>query len=120
MDGPERYLLVCAGGALGAMARYAAAVQFGARPMTTFIVNVSGSFLIGLLANSAAAGSLRWRLLLGVGFLGGYTTFSTLSLEAFLSWRQAGWWPAMINLIGSVVAGFIAVALGFAIGGRLR
>jgi CrcB protein len=120
MDGQERYLIVGAGGALGAMARYAAAMQLGATPLTTFLVNVTGSFLIGLLINSAAGADLRLRLLLGVGFLGGYTTFSTLSLEALLSWHDGGWWPAAVNLIGSVVAGLVAVAAGFALGGRLR
>jgi fluoride exporter len=120
MDAPERFLLVAAGGALGAVTRYAAAVQFGATPLITFAVNISGSFLIGLLINSAAGGDLRLRLLFGAGFLGAYTTFSTLTLEALLSWREAGWWPASVNLIGSVAAGLFAVAVGFAVGGRLR
>lgn len=116
----ERYLLVAIGGALGAAARYAAAMHFGATAAVTFWVNITGSFLIGVLAASAAGGDVRQRLLLGSGFLGGYTTFSTLELEALLAWRQDGWRSPALLLAGSVVAGFAAVASGYALGSRLR
>ena len=114
----ERYGFVAVGGAAGAMLRYGAAVAFGARASTTFWVNITGSFLIGVLAASAA--DPRWRLLLGAGFLGGYTTFSTWQLEALLSARSDDWRGALVNLFGSVVAGFIAVVAGYAAGTRLR
>jgi fluoride exporter len=120
MESPERYLMVAAGGALGAVARYLASMQFGASPLTTFVVNISGAFLIGLLVGSPAGGDLRSRLLIGTGFLGGYTTFSTLELEALMAWRETGWWSAAANLAGSMVAGFAAVVAGFVLGGRLR
>lgn len=120
MDGLERYLVVGAGGALGAMARFAAAVHFGATPLTTFGVNISGSFLIGLLIGSPAGADIRWRLLLATGFLGGYTTFSTLALEALLSAQTGKWGSATVNLLGSSAAGLIAAYAGFVIGSRLR
>jgi CrcB protein len=120
MDGWDRYFIVGAGGAIGAVARFAASVQFGATPLTTFAVNVSGSFLIGLLINSAIGTDLRWRLLLGTGFLGGYTTFSTLALEALLSSQSGRWNITVLSLLGSSIAGLAAAYAGFVFGGRLR
>ena len=114
----ERYGFVAVGGAAGAILRYGAAAAFGARASTTFWVNITGSFLIGVMAASAA--DPRWRLLLGAGFLGGYTTFSTWQLEALLSVRADDWRGAAMNLFGSVVIGFIAVIAGYAAGARLR
>lgn len=118
MDSLERFGLVALGGAAGSMLRYWAAVQFGARAWTTFGVNMSGAFLIGLLA--AAGVDQRGRLLLASGFLGGYTTFSTWQLEALLSARVGEWGPMGANLLGSVAAGFVAVTAGYWCGMRLR
>ena|SRR5690349_23182325 len=115
-----RYGLVALGGAAGSMLRYWAAVQFGARASTTFAVNISGSFLIGLLIASALGADPRWRLLLASGFLGGYTTFSTWQLEALLSARSSDWAGMTVNLVGSLFAGLSAVALGYIVGMRLR
>lgn len=92
----------------------------GSTATVTFWVNITGSFLIGLLVSSAAGGDPRYRLLLGSGFLGGYTTFSTLELEALLAWREHGWRAPAGLLAGSVAAGFAAVAAGYALGARLR
>src|SRR5688572_6128252 len=80
------YLLVFVGGAVGSVLRYHAAVLFGARPLTTFAVNVTGSFFIGLLA--AVIDDPRTRLLLGTGVLGGFTTFSAWQFEALLAGRM--------------------------------
>jgi CrcB protein len=92
----------------------------GANWHTTWAVNISGSFLIGVLTASALGADPRLRLLLGSGFLGGYTTFSTWQLEGLLSARQGDTGSAALNLILSVVAGIVAVALGYAAGSRLR
>lgn len=116
----ERILLVALGGAAGSVLRYLAAVHFGSKPSTIFGVNITGSFLIGLLISSAAGSDPRLRLLVGVGLLGGFTTFSTWQLDALLSLRQQDWAGAGVNLLGSVICGFIAVALGYAAGLRLR
>jgi fluoride exporter len=119
METVTRLGLVALGGAAGSMLRYWASVQFGAQAWTTFGVNISGAFLIGVFASSGMAGDLRARLLLASGFLGGYTTFSTWQLEALLSARHGDWAALLGNLAGSVVAGFIAVAAGYWCGSRL-
>ena len=116
-------LIIALGGAIGAVARYAAALWIGQRwgrgfPLGTFIVNVSGSFLIGLLMTLLAEKLTvdpRWRLLLVVGFLGAYTTFSTFEYETGALLKDGEWVFAMLNVILSVVAGFIALKLGEAI-----
>lgn len=113
-------LIIAIGGAVGAVARYGVSLWVGQRwgrgfPLGTFIVNVSGSFLIGLLMTLMAEKVLvdpRWRLLLVVGFLGAYTTFSTFEYETGALLKDGEWAYAMLNIIASVVAGFIALKLG--------
>jgi fluoride exporter len=113
------YLLVAIGGAVGSVLRYAAAILFGARPLTTFAVNILGSFLIGLLASISY--EPRTRLLFGTGVLGGFTTFSAWQLEALTSWHtEAAPVQAGVILLGSLSAGFVACWLGYALGQRLR
>jgi CrcB protein len=102
------------------MLRYWAALYAGATWRTTLVVNVSGAFLIGLLVAAPLGSDIRARLLLASGFLGGYTTFSTWQLEALLSVRQGDTLSAVANLAVSVIAGFIAVLLGYQLGARLR
>ncbi len=117
-------LLIAAGGAAGAVARYlvdsAVLDRFpGAFPLGILVVNVGGSFVLGLLAalivdRAVLSSDLRAPLI--VGFLGAYTTFSTLMLD---SWRLAeGGLPllAVANLAGSVVLGVLAVVGGLWIG----
>jgi CrcB protein len=116
----ERFGLVAVGGAAGSMLRYWAAVQFGASAGVTFGVNITGALLIGLLASSVVGTDPRWRLILASGFLGGYTTFSTWQLEALLSARTGDWKATLLNLIGSVAVGFLAVTVGYVIGMRWR
>jgi CrcB protein len=107
------------GGAFGVNARYWLGVwmnrwtspQF---PWATFTINVTGSFAIGFLTMALA----QWlphpyfRLLVLVGFLGGYTTFSTFSFDSLTLWQrgEVGLW--LTNMAGSVVAGFLAAGLG--------
>ena len=110
-----RYLLVGCGGFLGAIARYAV-VELLPRtkvPLATFVVNVSGCFLAGLLLGATV--DPRWRLLLATGFLGAYTTFSAFEIEThgLVVSHAAGW--AAANVIASVVAGYVAVMLGAAL-----
>ncbi|HYZ83230.1 MAG TPA: fluoride efflux transporter CrcB [Bryobacteraceae bacterium] len=112
-------LLVGLGGAVGSVLRYlvslAVAHRFDHRwPAGTFTVNITGSFLIGLLAGLLLRFEAphSWRLLLVTGFLGGYTTFSALESET-LTLLQAGDWPrALAYPLLSVVVGFGAVAGG--------
>ena len=90
-----RYLLVVIGGGTGALARYVAAsaimTRFGGKfPLGTLVINVTGSFLIGFLMTMLTERlqlDPRWRLLLVVGFLGGYTTFSSFEWETYTAVR---------------------------------
>lgn len=114
------YLIVGAGGFIGAISRYVLAVWVGQRwgrsfPLGTFIVNVSGSFLIGLSMTLMAERFIEnpaWRLFLVIGFLGAYTTFSTFEYETGMLIRDSEWLYAGLNVVGSVVTGFIALKLG--------
>ena len=113
------YLLVAFGGAIGSVLRYSASVFFGARPLTTFAVNISGAFLIGLLA--ATTVDAKTRLAFGTGLLGGFTTFSAWQLEAVSAARaEAAPFQALAILFGSLGIGFAACWTGYAIGQRLR
>jgi CrcB protein len=113
-------LVIGIGGFVGAVARYVIALWIGQRwgrgfPLGTFVINVSGSFLIGLLMTLMAEKFTfdpRWRLLLVVGFLGAYTTFSTFEYETGALLKDGEWTYAMLNIILSVVVGFIALKLG--------
>lgn len=112
--------LVMAGGAVGAGARHlvgrASLAAFGPGwPWSTLIVNVAGGFAMGLLAGALAHAegvSESWRLLLGVGVLGGFTTFSAFSLEAVLMIERGDWAAAISYVALSVVGAIGALALG--------
>jgi CrcB protein len=114
------WLAVAILGGLGAVARFLVDGAVAARaatsfPLGTLVVNLSGSFVLGLLAGAALRGDAR--LLAGTAFLGAYTTFSTWMLE---SHRLAGAGQrrlAALNVVASLVLGIAAAALGDAIGG---
>ncbi|KXC06583.1 fluoride efflux transporter FluC [Microbacterium hominis] len=107
---------------LGAGARYLmdAAVmrgRSGAFPVGILLVNVLGSFLLGLLTGLGTSVAPVWMSILGVGVLGGFTTFSTVSTEtALLAERGRRDW-AWINLLGTLVLSLAAAALGLLLGG---
>ena len=113
------YLAVAAGGALGAVGRYAVISRMGSLlgtkfPFGTLVVNVTGSFLLGLVvAIAAAQGTANgWFAFLGVGVLGGFTTFSTFALDvAFLAGRRA-MRTAALYIAVSVVFSIAAFAVG--------
>jgi fluoride exporter len=114
------YLLVGIGGFLGANARYLVAVWVAERlgsdfPYGTFIINVSGSFMMGFLEGAIAESILvhpNWRLFFAIGFLGAYTTFSTFSFENFMLIQERSYLLALVNMLGSVCLGLIAVLGG--------
>ena len=113
-------LVIGIGGFVGAVARYGIAVWIGQRwgrsfPLGTFVINVSGSFLIGLLMTLMAerfTENPQWRLLLVVGFLGAYTTFSTFEYETGALLKDGEWLFAGLNVVLSVIVGFVALKLG--------
>jgi CrcB protein len=112
--------IVGLGGFFGAITRFAVASLVGQHwgrsfPLGTFAVNVSGSFFIGLLMvifTERFMVNPQWRLLLVVGFLGAYTTFSTFEYETGGLIKDGEWSIAFLNIFFSVVAGFIALKLG--------
>jgi len=118
------FLLVAAGGALGATARYglgllAVRVWGAGLPIGTWAVNLLGSFLIGvalpfIVAKGGTAEGARLAVI--IGFLGAFTTFSTFSLDTYVLWERGhpGW--ALANAGGSVVLGLGCVALGLWLG----
>ena len=114
------YLIVGLGGFVGANARYIVgewvAQRWGAGfPYATLVINVTGSFILGLFGTLAVslAWNQNWRLLIAIGFVGAYTTFSTFEYETLqLIVVGARYRAALINLAGSVVVGFAAAWLG--------
>ena len=121
-----RCLVVGAGGFLGAIARYAVGVwieSFWRRdfPLATFLVNVSGCFILGFfltMATERMSISPMMRLLVATGFVGAYTTFSTFEYETqrLTTTGAFGW--ALVNVLASVAIGFLAVRLGVQLGRR--
>jgi CrcB protein len=113
-------IIIGIGGFLGAITRYGVALWIGQRwgrsfPLGTFVINVSGSFIIGLLMSLLTERFManpQWRLLLVVGFLGAYTTFSTFEYETGTLIKDGEWLIAMLNVTLSVIVGFIALKLG--------
>jgi fluoride exporter len=123
----EKILLISAGAVLGANARYWLgdwiSQKWGsAFPYGTFVINVTGSLLLGLFMTLAVERFLvdpRWRFFFAIGFLGAYTTFSTYTFESFNLFFRGQWLAGLLNALGSTVAGILAVALGVFLGKNL-
>jgi CrcB protein len=116
------YLLIALGGALGSVARFALsgfiAQHFGETfPWGTLVINVTGSFAIGFFSTLTGPDG-RWfvsgegRTFFMIGICGGYTTFSSFSLQTLTLAREGEWLRAGGNIVGSVVACLVAVWLG--------
>jgi CrcB protein len=122
----ERILLIGIAGALGALSRYLLqsfiADSVGSAIVGTFLVNVSGAFLLGLvvaISESRFHVPANTRVVLGVGFLGAYTTFSTLMFDSVDRIEKAAYLTASANLLGSVACGLVAVYAGLSLGRAL-
>jgi CrcB protein len=115
-----RYVLVLLGGGSGALARYIASLaimtRFGGKfPLGTLVINVTGSFAIGYLMTLMTERynlDPAWRLLLVTGFLGGYTTFSSFEWETYTAVREGAFWAGMLNVLSSLILGYVAVWFG--------
>ncbi len=118
------FLIVFVGGGIGAALRHGvnlgSARLFGVTfPWHTAIENVSGSLVMGLLAGyfafRADPSSQSWRLFLTTGILGGYTTFSSFSLDAVLLYERGEMLQALLYVVGSVVLGILGLVAGLAL-----
>jgi CrcB protein len=122
---PLLLILVAAGGFIGAAARYGISSglpsRSGSWPTGTFVVNLAGAFLLGLLLEALArrGPDMGWRrrirLFLGTGFCGAFTTYSTLAVEADLLVRDGATGIAAAYAVVSLFAGFVATAAGIAL-----
>ena len=120
----KNLVVVGAGGALGALARYGVTLWANTRfdaafPVGTLAINVSGSFTIGLVAalSMAFAWNEQARLFIAMGFLGAFTTFSTFEYETLLLLMNGKRMAIALGYVAaSIVIGLGAVALGFALG----
>lgn len=118
----NKMLLIMLGGAFGCYLRYVVSKWCNeqpwgqAFPFGTLLVNVLGCFLLGVAAviilERLPPAHQDWYLLIGTGFCGGFTTFSTFGWETFKLVRDGSWWYALANVLGSCLAGFLAVVLG--------
>ncbi len=120
------YLAVGAAGFFGAIARLfvtrVCAIWFGSDfPVGTLVINLSGSLFLGwflAVAGSRLPMSDALKLAVGVGFVGAYTTFSTFCFESNALLESGAYNKLLLNLIGSIVLGLLAVRLGMWLGGH--
>ena len=116
-------LIVGIGGAFGSICRYLAQAYIGRHttltfPVGTLVVNLTGCFLIGILfglGSKYAWMTLEWRLFLITGICGGYTTFSTYSLDSLTLFRQGHYTYFFVYVLGSVIVGLLATVAGAAV-----
>lgn len=123
-----KYLMVGVGGFLGAIARFwldgFVSERLGTGfPYGTFVINCTGSFLIGLVVTlfaERAHWNPNWRYLIAIGFIGAYTTFSTFEYETLRTIQSSEFLIGGLYVGLSVVVGFVAVWLGVVAGGLVR
>jgi fluoride exporter len=116
----ETFLLISIGAILGANLRYWvggwAANLFGTSfPFGNLIINLTGSFILGFfitLTTNRLFVDPRWRILVAIGLLGSYTTFSSYTFESINLITENQWIPGLFNLFGSAILGGLAVLLG--------
>jgi CrcB protein len=119
-----KYLMVGIGGGLGSILRFWVGSYIGSRmgtrfPYGTFVINITGSFLIGLVfavLTTRTLWSPNWRYLIPIGFIGGYTTFSAFELETLRTIQDGQIGLGLVYVAASVVVGFAAVWAGMMAG----
>ncbi len=119
MNGVGIWFWVAIAGGAGAVVRFVVdgrvlAATGGRLPWGTALINLSGAFVLGLIAGAAPGHAFT--LILGTGFLGAYTTFSTWMLETLLLGESGRTNAAVANLVGQLVAGLAFAGIGFAVG----
>ena len=121
------YALVAVFGAAGAVSRYwldgrISELTHGQFPWGTFVINVAGAFALGLLVALTTERLLphpNWRIAVGIGYLGSFTTFSTYAYESVKLAEDGAVGLALVNSFGMVVLGMLAAIVGLAIGRTL-
>ncbi len=116
----QKYLLIAAGGALGAIARYWVGSTISGRmgtkfPYGTFVINITACLIIGFTLtylDRRAGLSPAWRFLIPVGFIGAYSTFSTYEWETLSTLRMGAFALAALYVVGSLVVGLVATWCG--------
>ncbi len=115
----QQILIVAAGGSVGAAARYGVSILIARSVSSTFpwgtlVVNLTGSFFIGVFAELFETKLIPapWRSFTAIGVIGGYTTFSTLMFESMNLIREGEWHLATLNIVASNVLGILFVILG--------
>ncbi len=111
-------LLVGIGAMIGAMARYGLLIAIQKPPWTIALINISGSFLLGIVAAVFAKQDPKY-LFLGTGILGGYTTYSTFSLDVVEQFQRKEYLAAIGNVSLQTIASIALCAIGFAFGSKL-
>lgn len=117
-------LSIAAGGALGAVSRFClgnliSRIIGSALPYGTFVINIVGCFFMGLIMTMIIERGMlatAWRLFLCVGFLGGFTTFSSFGYETLMLLREEKIVAALAYVGGSIILGLMSAALGVAVG----
>lgn len=119
------FLAIALAGGVGAVARFVLDGAIKARvstafPIGTMVINVSGSLLLGLVTGLALGAVVTddWRLILGTGFLGGYTTFSTASFETVRLVQTGKWVSSLVNGVGMLVLSVVAAGSGLVLGSQ--
>ena len=120
------WILVAVGGALGALSRYgldrAVISIIGPTVLGIFLINITGSFLLGLfvtLSEERTGWPMETRMLVAVGFLGSYTTFSTLTVASIQQVIGGDVTRAILNIGGSIAIGLLAAFAGILVGRAL-
>ena len=116
---PLLFLAIAAAGGVGAVCRFVldgllTSLSEADFPWPTVLINITGSLLLGLITGFAVSGLLpeAWRLVLGTGFLGGYTTFSTASVDTVRLLQRRRWAADMVHGLGTLVIAVGAAGLG--------
>ncbi len=114
----KHFMLVGLGGAIGSVLRYAGGLLYTNKsfPLTTFLINVTGSFIIGMVIGYFVKNesiSHSWKLFLATGVCGGFTTFSTFSFENLLLLQEGKILLSFLYIIASIVIGIAGAFFGF-------
>lgn len=120
---PMLFLAIAVAGGVGAVCRFVldgllTSLSEADFPWPTVLINITGSLLLGLITGFAVSGLLpgAWRLVLGTGFLGGYTTFSTASVDTVRLLQQRRWAAGIVHGLGTLVIAVGAAGLGLGLG----